>query len=209
MQPTKDERLLAALGHASILINIVNMLGMIATLLLWVTQRERSAYVRRHALQALLYQGITMLVSMILILGWGLCLGLALMPMALRPELYGDYSLPASFWLALAGLIVPIVFGSIAIVYGLFGAFQTFRGVPFRYPLVGRLVDREFAFAPAVASESTATPTPAQEAAGSAPVAPSAPASTPVETGTDAASAPAPTQPTGPDTAPPDDKEVA
>jgi len=43
MQPTEDERVLAALAHASIVANVANLAGMIATALIWTMQRERSA----------------------------------------------------------------------------------------------------------------------------------------------------------------------
>src|SRR5512145_1497439 len=80
MQPTEDERVLAALSHASIVANIVNLLGMIATALIWTMQRERSRFVRAHALQSLVYQGAALLIGIFLLFGWGLCLVLSLLP---------------------------------------------------------------------------------------------------------------------------------
>src|SRR5215210_4624103 len=98
MQPTEDERILAALAHASIVANVVNLAGMIATSLIWTIQRERSPYVRAHALQALVYQGVVLLVMIVLVLFWGICLALSLLPVALRPDLYRN-SLPNyAFW---------------------------------------------------------------------------------------------------------------
>ena len=88
MQPTEDERLLAALSHASIVANVANLAGMIATGLIWTMQRERSRYVRAHALQALVYQGAVLLLSIMLVIFWSVCLGLSLLPAALRPDLY-------------------------------------------------------------------------------------------------------------------------
>ena len=51
MQPSEDERVLAALSHASVVANVVNLAGMIATALIWTMHRDRSPYVRAHALQ--------------------------------------------------------------------------------------------------------------------------------------------------------------
>jgi uncharacterized Tic20 family protein len=138
MQPSEDERVLAALSHASIVANVVNLAGMIATALIWTMQRDRSPYVRAHALQALVYQGAVLLLSIVLVLFWSACLALSLLPAAIRPDLYRA-SPPDSFWLALAGLLVPVGFGILATLYGLYGAYQTYRGRPFRYPLAGRL----------------------------------------------------------------------
>ncbi len=139
MQSSSDERTLAALAHASIITNGLSLIGLIGAAMIWATQRERSAYVRGHAIQALAFQGLVLVIALILSLSWGLCVALALLPIALRPELYPAGSVPGPFWLALSGMILPILFGIAASIYGLFGAFQTYRGKPFYYPLVGRL----------------------------------------------------------------------
>lgn len=139
MQPTEDERVLAALSHASILMNFINLAGVIATALIWTQQREKSRYASAHALQSLVYQGAVLLISLFLLLTWGLCMGLALLPAVLRPELFRS-SPPDAVWLALISLIVPIGFIGLATLYGLYGALQVYRGRPFLYPLAGRLV---------------------------------------------------------------------
>jgi uncharacterized Tic20 family protein len=158
MQPTEDERVLAALSHASIVANIVNLAGMIATALIWTMQRDRSRFVRAHALQSLVYQGAVLLISIFLMLSWGLCVVLSLLPVFLKPELYQFSSPPRSFYFALFGLIVPIGFGIAGTIYGLYGAYQVYRGRPFRYPVVGRLVRRELTQPPMPPAE---TPLPA------------------------------------------------
>jgi hypothetical protein len=119
MQPSEDERVLAALSHASIVANVANLAGLIATSLIWSTQRERSAYVRAHALQAMIYQGGVLVISIFLVLFWGVCVALSLLPAAVRPDLYRS-SPPYSFWLALASLVVPVGFGIAATLYGLY-----------------------------------------------------------------------------------------
>ncbi|HEX9370016.1 MAG TPA: DUF4870 domain-containing protein [Roseiflexaceae bacterium] len=144
MQPSEDERVLAALAHASIVANVVNLAGIIATVVIWAMQRDRSAYVRGHALQSLVYQGGVLLFSIFLGLFWGLCVALSLLPVVLRPDLYRN-SLPGyTVWLAVLGVTTLITFGVVATLYGLYGAFQVYRGRPFRYPLAGRLARRAF-----------------------------------------------------------------
>ena len=164
MQPTRDERILAALSHASIAANIFNLAGMIITTLIWLTQRERSAYVRAHALQALVYQVAVLLISLALLLFWGMCLALSLLPAAVRPDLYRT-SPPNSFWVALLGLLVPLGFGLLATLYGLLGSYQAYRGLPFRYPLAGRLSREPAPAAPAPAPAAAPAPAPAAEPA--------------------------------------------
>jgi len=165
MQPTEDERVLAALSHASIVANIFNLAGMIATALIWTMQRERSRYVRAHALQSLVYQGMVLMISVFLILFWGLCIVLSLLPVYLKPELYHISSPPRSFWFALVGLVVPLGFAIAATVYGLYGAYRVYRGRPFRYPLAGRLVWRD------LVATNQPSPPPAAPSAGIPPAA--------------------------------------
>jgi uncharacterized Tic20 family protein len=166
MQPSNDERTLAALAHASIVLNSAGLVGLVAAAVIWATQRERSAYVRGHALQALVYQGVVLVLSLVLVLSWGACVALSLLPMALRPDLYSQGDLPGPFWLALSGMIIPIVLGVVATLWGLFGAIQAYRARPFFYALVGRL-----------AADDLRPPAPAPLAA--APLAVEAPAPAP------------------------------
>jgi uncharacterized Tic20 family protein len=140
MQPSEDERVLAALSHASVVANAVNLAGMIATSLIWTMHRERSPYVRAHALQALVYQGAVLLIMLFLALFGGLCLALSLLPVMLRPDLYRGSPPSYSVWIGVLALLVLIGFGVLATLYGLYGAYQAYRGRPFRYLLIGRLV---------------------------------------------------------------------
>ena len=136
--PSDDERLLAALAHASIIMNTLSGAGIIAAGAIWVTQRERSAFVGRHALQALLFQFAGLLCVLVGGLAWGGCAALGLLPALLRPDLYTGGP-PPFFWLALLlGLgLLSFVLGGVA--YALVAAAQAWRGHPFSYPLVGRL----------------------------------------------------------------------
>jgi uncharacterized Tic20 family protein len=140
MQPSEDERVLAALSHASVVANAVNLAGMIATSLIWTMHRDRSPYVRAHALQALVYQGAVLLVTLFLALLGGLCLALSLLPALLRPDLYRGSPPPYSVWIGVLALLALIGFGVLATLYGLYGAYQAYRGRPFRYLLIGRIV---------------------------------------------------------------------
>jgi uncharacterized membrane protein len=127
----------------------------------------------------MIYQGAVLLVSIVLVLFWGVCLALSLLPAAIRPDLYRS-SPPSLFWFALAGLVVPVGFGILAALYGLYGAYQAYRGRSFRYPLAGRLargLSRPPATSPAApappasqtAPEAAAGPAPAETAPDDAP----------------------------------------
>ena len=52
---------MAALAHASALLNLFSGAGgLIAALVIWLTQKEKSAWVAFHALQALVFQAVVM-----------------------------------------------------------------------------------------------------------------------------------------------------
>ena len=55
-KPTSDEKVLAALAHASVLFAFF---GPVGPTLIWAFQRNKSKYVRFHALQAMGYQALT------------------------------------------------------------------------------------------------------------------------------------------------------
>lgn len=162
MQPTEDERVLAALSHAGIITNIAGMSGLVGAALIWVTQREKSAYVRAQAFQALAFQGCALLVGVLMVMLWGGCLGLALLPAALFPDLYHT-SPPPLFWPALYSAVLPLLYGVLVVCYGLYGAAQTYQGRPFRYLLVGRL-----SAAPAAPEAPPAEPAAPEPPAGAA-----------------------------------------
>src|SRR5690349_7085024 len=130
MQPSEDDRVLAALSHASIVANAVNLAGMIATSLIWTMNRDRSPYVRAHALQALVYQGAVLLILVFLGLFGGLFLALSLLPVLLWPNLYRSGPPSYSVWVGVLVLLALIGFGVLATLYGLFGSYQVYRGRP-------------------------------------------------------------------------------
>ncbi|MEN9935062.1 MAG: hypothetical protein RLZZ387_1641 [Chloroflexota bacterium] len=159
MHPDDDERLLGALAHASVVANIVNLAGIVTATIIWATQRERSRFVRGHALQALAYQGVVLLALLLMMVVWGACMTLSLLPAILRPELYTEGGPPTGFWVVLATLVLPLGLAAASVAYGLFGAYQVFRGRPFRYPLAGRLVEAQSA-KPGAQSGAPAQPPP-------------------------------------------------
>ena len=57
---TQEERTLAALAHGSVLLGAVTsgLGGILAALVIWLVQKEKSAYVAFQALQALVYQAV-------------------------------------------------------------------------------------------------------------------------------------------------------
>ena len=148
---TQDERILAALAHASV---ILPFWGLIGSIVIWATQREKSSFVGFQALQGVAYQ-------MILVLGafvGGACymcsfLGLfLLMPVGiLAAEGMADPNAAGGLIAALVtftttffpfcimGLFVLIGFAFV--LYGLYGAVRVLQGQHFRYAVIGRRLE--------------------------------------------------------------------
>jgi hypothetical protein len=167
---THDERVLAALAHVGIVANSFNLLGVIGSALIWMTQRRRSPYVAAHALQALAFQVVVVLLGILLLLVWGGCLVVAFLPAVLRPSLYQS-DLPLAFWLAFGiGLLLLLALVLVVVIYGLMGAAAAWRGEPFRYAVVGSLLEemQHHAAAPVPVPSDAAEPT-SDQAANTAP----------------------------------------
>ncbi len=136
----QNQRLLAALAHASILFGVVTngIGGVLTALIIWLTQREKEPYAAFQALQALVYQ-----VAMFVVVGiswccWGLLWMLMLIaPVAANP-MADDNSAPAGIWVGLALLLIPLAISALSVLYALVGAIQALRGRDFRYALIGK-----------------------------------------------------------------------
>lgn len=140
LTPTQDERVMAALSHIS---TLLPMVGVIAPIVIWITQKDKSKYVAFQALQALAYQ-LTM------ILAWFIGMGCYMFSFfgTFFTIPFSDSSQSASPLFALGFIIPFLVFGAIFIggfffiIYGIVGAVMAFQGKPFRYIIIGNRIER-------------------------------------------------------------------
>jgi uncharacterized Tic20 family protein len=142
---TQDEKTLAGLAHGSILLGIFTsgMGGIIAALVIWLLQREKSAYVAVQALQSLVYQAVTFLLTMLAWCCWGvLWTALILIPLLGNPAAY-DVNPPAGLWVGLFLMIVPFGIWGLTILYGLYGAVRCLGGHDFKYAVIGNWLDSQ------------------------------------------------------------------
>jgi len=117
----KDENLMAALAHAGIVLG-----GTWVALIIWLLQKDKSDYVDFQAKQALLYQiGIYVL---------GVILGISL---GIFHIIFGLLTIGIGFLFGL--LLWPLagLLGLTAIIYGLYGAYETLNGKEFKYYWLG------------------------------------------------------------------------
>ena len=140
---TQNERTLAALAHGSILLGLLSngVGGIVAALVIWATQKDKSPYAAAQALQAMAYQGLTFIITMIAWCCWGVLYMLLIMvPLISNPGAY-EAAPPAGLWWGLALMIVPLGIWGLIILYGLFGAVRCFQGHEFRYAIIGKWLE--------------------------------------------------------------------
>jgi len=136
---TQNEKTLAGLAHGSILLGIFTsgIGGIVAALVIWAVEKEKSAYVAAQALQALVYQAVTFLVTTAVWCCWGmLWMLLILVPLSSNPAAY-DVAPPAGIWVGLFLMIVPLGIWGLIILYALYGAARCFGGHDFKYAVIG------------------------------------------------------------------------
>jgi uncharacterized Tic20 family protein len=138
--PTQNEKLLAGLAHGSIVLApLTNGLGGIAaSLVIWLVQREKSAYVAGQAVQALAYQALTLIVTMLAWCCWGaLWMVLLLPPILVNPAAY-ETTPPPGLWIGLILMLVPVAIWGLTILYGIWGAVRALGGHDFKYAIIGK-----------------------------------------------------------------------
>jgi uncharacterized Tic20 family protein len=131
---SSEERLMAAMAHASVALSGP---GILVGVLIWLTQKEKSAYASRQGLQAAVYQLLGMVVFIGIWVIWGIFYAISMIPMIRNAEQYEDAP-PALFWVAMGTMAVPLVLMVIWGLYGLWGALRCWRGDEFRYAVLGK-----------------------------------------------------------------------
>ncbi len=143
-----EERLLAALAHAAVIFPVY---GIIAPIVVWVTQRTRSRKVTFQAIQATLYQGLPLVFTMLFFVCYMAAMmggSFVLIPLS---EYSDDAVIGIGFMaLSMCPMALLMAFYLIFIVYGLIGGIQVLRGGEFRYWLIGPWLARYLASSQAV-----------------------------------------------------------
>jgi uncharacterized Tic20 family protein len=138
--PNQDERVMAALSHVSALLP---MMGVIAPIIIWATQKEKSQYIAFQSLQAVAFQ-LSMVAAWFIGMGCYMCSFFG----TFFTLPFSDSSQSASPLFTLGFIIPFLVFGAIFIggllfvIYGLVGAVMAFQGKPFRYVIIGKRVEQ-------------------------------------------------------------------
>ena len=141
----QDEKVMAALAHVTILLPFM---GLVAPIVIWVTQKDKSEYINFQALQALAYQ-ISMMMFWFLGMGCYMCsfFGTFFMIPGGAALADGNEEIVGPIMMvtfAIPFLVFGLMFvGFIAfIVYGIIGAIMTLQGRDFNYIVIGQRVKR-------------------------------------------------------------------
>ncbi|NDJ34707.1 MAG: DUF4870 domain-containing protein [Chloroflexi bacterium] len=132
-----ESRLLAALAHAAI---ITQALGVVVGVIVYLNQRSKSAYAAFQALQAAVYQTVTLIIVILSWIVWTACYLLSFVPLlALAPNPDEPGVL---FWVVLGSLVLPLGLMVLLGIYGLIGALSVWGGNDFRYAIIGPWLER-------------------------------------------------------------------
>jgi uncharacterized Tic20 family protein len=129
---------MAALAHASV---VVFGMGIIASVVLWATEKDRSGYVAFQALQATVYHIVGFAIFLAGMLCWMILYFASFIPLMIAAE-QGSSDPPLAFILSLLLMVVPLVFMGLWIIGGLWGAARAFQGSDFHYLVIGQQVER-------------------------------------------------------------------
>mgnify|MGYP001765691160 FL=1 len=141
----KEDQWMAAMGHASA---ILLMWGLFTPFVIWLTQKDSSPRLRFQSLQAVIYPALAV-VGYFVFMALYMFMFFALFAGAIVMSGNPQDSTGAVFLLIFLGimLIFMLVFALAIPTYHLFAmiaGIQTAKGKDYRYPLIGRILAKQF-----------------------------------------------------------------
>jgi len=137
---TQEIRLLAAISHASVLFPNI---GFLIPTGIYATQKKKSSYLGFQALQALIWQIVMFVVS---ILMSSCMVGSIFIPILLAATLQNERLLELSgggIFLGVAISVILMLIGNLVfVVYGIIGAVTTYQGKDFHYAVIGNRIEK-------------------------------------------------------------------
>ncbi len=135
---SSDERTWAALAHGSALLNIFSGVGgLIAALVIWLTQRGKSAWVAFHGLQSLIFQvAVSVITVLVVAVVWVVGFVVSFATVGIGTIV----AVPLMILVFFGGFVVV----GAGVIYCLYGAYQVYQGREFRYLWIGDWLQRRF-----------------------------------------------------------------
>jgi len=146
-ETSPDSRLLAALSHASVLFSSP---GVIVPIVIYATQRKKSSYIGFQALQALIWQIVAFVFT---ILTSSCMVGAILIPVLFATSSQNSRVLELSgggIFVMMMVSVFLMIFGNMAfVIYGIIGAIMAYQGKDFRYVVIGNRIEKSKGAKPA------------------------------------------------------------
>jgi uncharacterized Tic20 family protein len=129
-----DHKLMSIFSHLAILIPNI---GIVAPIFIWLTQREKSKFIRFHAMQAIFFQMLFFLLLMLSIF-----IGIILMAVAIMLANNSGSEPGVFFWISMGivNFYFPLWF--IFSIYAIVASVKSFRGKRFKYWIIGRIIEK-------------------------------------------------------------------
>jgi uncharacterized Tic20 family protein len=140
---SSDEKIMAALVHGSI---FLMFLGPIVPVILWATQRKKSKYVSFHALQAMGYQALIFWLWIAIMILITVVSVVILIPLSgtLMRNTRDSAAFPFLFQIPI--LITIVGFMGLSFITGIAGSVLCLLGRDFRYPFLGKWLERYLSY---------------------------------------------------------------
>ena len=126
---------MSLLAHLSI---VIPNIGIIAPVIIWVTQKDKSKFVRFNAIQAIFFQ-LVFFVLLMLSIFIGLILMFISLPLITKNP---DAAPGALFWVSIGVMNLYFPLWLIFAIYAVVAAVKSFKGRIFRYLIIGRIIER-------------------------------------------------------------------
>ena len=130
-----DEKLMSLLSHLAILIPNI---GILAPIVIWLTQKEKSKFVRYHAIQAIFFQLLFFILLML-----SLIAGIILMAISLIFSNVSSGGEPGVFfWVSMGIMNLYFPLWLFFSIYAIVAAVKSFKGKTFRYLIIGKIIEK-------------------------------------------------------------------
>jgi uncharacterized Tic20 family protein len=147
-------RWVAAMGHFSILIALW---GMLAPLTAWMLQGKNNSFLKFQSIQTLLYQAVTTVVYFIggFLYLFGIVLLVINMGAVGGPDFNSSMGIISTVIMAMILLVSAVLILSVPLLHilGQWAGYRILKGEDYRYPLIGKLVEKQLATTTAIEEE--------------------------------------------------------
>lgn len=135
-------RWVAGMGHFSV---IIALWGMLVPLTAWLTQGKQSMFLKVQSIQTLIFQAITLILIFVALFVYFSGFLLIFATMGLIETQFGSSSVMVTLILfGVISLVAVVIFLLIPTLHilGQWAGYRVLKGDDYRYPLIGRLVER-------------------------------------------------------------------